>query len=92
MSELVYLHAVTVLKTDPTYRTGNWDGALGVPQLMAPQSPAVPVLFITKCTFKENGGMSGLVFAQICMLTFISAICTNHCSVPLFKCITVFGR
>ena len=69
MFELMYLHAVIVLKTDPTYRAGNWDGALGVPQLMAPQSPAVPVLFITKCTFKENGGMSGLVFPQMSLFS-----------------------
>ena len=45
---LVYLHAVTVLKTQPTERTGNWTtSGVGMGLLMQPESPPVLVLFIT---------------------------------------------
>ena len=62
MSELVYLQAVIVLKTDPTDRTDNRAAGVGVALLVEVESLPGLVLFITKFTLKGNGGMSGLVF------------------------------
>ena len=61
MARLVYLQAVTVLKSDPTDRTGNWTGGVGVGHLMQPESPAVLVLFITQITLQGRGAVLGLV-------------------------------
>ena len=77
VGRLVYLHAVTVLKTQPTDRTGNWTGRVGMGLLMEPESPSVLVLFITQITLEGKGAVSGLVPLQmlfICELfvTFIT--------------------
>ena len=77
MFELVYLHAVTVLKTQPADRTGNWTTGVGMGLLMQPESTSVLILFITQITLEGKGAVSGLVSLQmlfICELfvTFIT--------------------
>ena len=69
VGRLVYLHAVTVLKTQPTDRTGNWTtSGVGMGLLMEPESSSVLVLFITQITLEGKGGVSGLVSLQMFFL------------------------